>query len=97
MTEPIPIPDPDATAADARELASGTTSGTIRDTIAAAISATISAKFVDAMTPGYRVEFDPFEAERAGAFVEDALSEADAFESQLERIEPAVPGRAREG
>lgn len=93
MTEPIPIPDPDATAADTRELASGTTSGTIRDTIAAAISA----KFVDAMTPGYRVEFDPFEAERAGAFVEDALSEADAFESQLERIEPAVPGRGREG
>lgn len=95
MTEPNPDfdPDPDATAADAREAAVGTTSDTIRDTIAA----TISAKFVDAMTPGYRVEFDPFEAERAGAFVEDALSEADAFESQLERIEPAVPGRAREG
>lgn len=87
MTEPIPdlASDPDATSANAREPATGT------------ISATIAAKLVDAMTPGYRVEFDPFEAERAGAFMEDALSEADAVESQLERLEPAVPGRAREG
>jgi hypothetical protein len=33
------------------------------------------------MTPGYQAEFDPEEAERAGAFVEDALSEQDATES----------------
>ena len=31
-------------------------------------------------TPGYEVEFDPEEAELAGAFVEDALSEQDAME-----------------
>lgn len=32
-------------------------------------------------TPGFVVEFDPDEAEQAGAFVEDALSEAEALES----------------
>ena len=35
-------------------------------------------KLADAQTPGYQAEFDPEEAERAGAFVEDALSEQDA-------------------
>nr|WP_275099901.1 conjugal transfer protein TraD [Sedimenticola hydrogenitrophicus] len=38
-------------------------------------------KLADAQTPGYEAEFDPEEAERAGAFVEDALSEQDAQES----------------
>ena len=38
-------------------------------------------KLLDAMTPGYQAEFDPDEAEQAGAFVEDALSEQDAAES----------------
>ena len=38
-------------------------------------------KMADAQTPGYQAEFDPEEAERAGAFVEDALSEQDAQES----------------
>ena len=38
-------------------------------------------KLTDAQTPGYQAEFDPEEAERAGAFVEDALSEQDAAES----------------
>ena len=38
-------------------------------------------KLADAQTPGYQAEFDPEEAERAGAFVEDALSEQDAAES----------------
>lgn len=38
-------------------------------------------KLIDAMTPGFQAEFDPDEAERAGAFVEDALSEADAAAS----------------
>lgn len=41
----------------------------------------LRSKLVDAMTPGVIVEFDPAEAEAAGAFVEDALGEADAFES----------------
>jgi len=35
-------------------------------------------KLTDAMTPGYQAEFDPEEAERAGAFREDALTELDA-------------------
>lgn len=38
-------------------------------------------KLDDAATLGYLAEFDPAEAERAGAFAEDALSEADALDS----------------
>lgn len=37
-------------------------------------------KMLDAMTPGFQAEFDPDEADLAGAFVEDALSEQDAIE-----------------
>ena len=54
-------------------------------------------KMKDAMTPGYEVEFTPEEAEVAGAFEEDALSESDAAESagddpQLsDAVAPAVP------
>lgn len=33
------------------------------------------------MTPGYQAEFTPAEADAAGAFQEDALSEADAAAS----------------
>ena len=36
------------------------------------------AKLTDAMTPGAQIDFDPAEAERAGAFQEQALSQADA-------------------
>lgn len=41
-------------------------------------------KLNDALTPGYQAEFDPEEAQRAGAFAEDALSEADAAESAID-------------
>ena len=41
-------------------------------------------KLADALTPGYLAEFDPDEAERAGAFAEDALSERDAMESAID-------------
>ena len=41
----------------------------------------LQSKLNDAMTPGFIVEFDPAEAEAAGAFEENALSEADALES----------------
>ena len=41
-------------------------------------------KLADALTPGYLAEFDPDEAERAGAFAEDALSEREALESALD-------------
>ena len=39
---------------------------------------TVSEKLDDIMTPGFQAEFDPEEAESAGAFSEDALSEDDA-------------------
>ena len=44
----------------------------------------LSEKLADALTPGYQVEFDPDEAVRAGAFKEDALSEADAIASDVD-------------
>ena len=47
----------------------------------AAAAGALREKLNDAATPGYQAEFDPEEAERAGAFVEDALSEQDAAES----------------
>lgn len=48
-------------------------------------------KLADAQTPGFQVEFDPDEAELAGAFVEDALSEQDAAESSADLIDSTVP------
>lgn len=48
----------------------------IDDTAAGA--AALTEKLTDALTPGYQAEFDPDEAERAGAFREDALNELDA-------------------
>ena len=48
---------------------------------AVAASDTVTEKLADAQTSGYQAEFDPGEAESAGAFVEDALSEADALAS----------------
>ena len=47
----------------------------------------LAEKLTDAMVPGAIVEFDPEEAERAGAFVEDALSESDALESSVDSID----------
>jgi hypothetical protein len=47
-------------------------------------SAAIDEKLTEAMTPGCDVEFGPDEAERAGAFVEDALTEHDAAESAVD-------------
>lgn len=41
----------------------------------------VGEKLADAMIPGYQAEFDPEEAEAAGAFFEDALSEEEALES----------------
>jgi hypothetical protein len=51
----------------------------------------IEAKFNDALTPGYQVEFSPNEADRAGAFVEDALSEADALDSVVDLLQVQRP------
>jgi hypothetical protein len=47
----------------------------------------LSEKLTDADTPGYQVEFDPEEAELAGAFIEDAISEQDAIESSVDLLE----------
>lgn len=41
----------------------------------------LNEKLIDPLVPGHQVEFEPEEAEKAGAFVEDALSEEDAMES----------------
>jgi hypothetical protein len=46
----------------------------------------LAEKLTDAMVPGAIVEFDPEEAERAGAFIEDALSERDALESDIDLL-----------
>ena len=44
----------------------------------------IKEKLLDAETPGFQAEFDPLEAEKLGAFTEDALSEQDALESSID-------------
>ena len=44
----------------------------------------IQEKLLDAEIPGFQAEFDPFEAERLGAFKEDALSEKDALDSTID-------------
>jgi len=43
------------------------------------LEAIVRQKFIELNTPGAIVEFDPEEAEYAGAFIEDALSEEDAL------------------
>lgn len=48
---------------------------------------TVHEKLKDSLTPGYEAEFDPEEAEAAGAFMEDALSEQDAEESNIDLID----------
>ena len=49
------------------------------------VAAVLKEKLSDAeYSPGFEVEFDPEEAEQAGAFDEDALSAADALESSID-------------
>lgn len=57
----------------------------------AATVALVREKLTDALTPGYQVEFDPEEAELAGAFPEDALSEQDAVDSGMDLVDASVP------
>ena len=49
-------------------------------------------KFADAMIPGFQAEFKPDEADQAGAFSEDALTEADALESSIDLLGPIPDG-----
>ncbi len=44
-------------------------------------AAALRDKLTDILTPGYAAEFDPDEAEEAGAFAEEALSLEDAIAS----------------
>lgn len=57
----------------------------------------IREKLTDALTPGYQAEFDPDEAERVGAFAEDALSEQDALDSDVDLVDATVPTERQEG
>ncbi|HAU9810065.1 TPA: protein TraD [Legionella pneumophila] len=49
-------------------------------------------KLLDALTPGLQVEFDPDEAMKAGAFIEDALTEADAKDSCFDEMDISNAG-----
>ena len=51
------------------------------------IRSVIHEKLIDTTIPGFLVEFDPVEAEMAGAFVEDSLSEDDALDAAIDSIE----------
>jgi hypothetical protein len=46
----------------------------------------LSEKLADAQTPGFQAEFDPEEAEQLGAFKEDALTEQDALDSDMDLV-----------
>lgn len=49
------------------------------------MDAVIDEKLIDMETPGFAAEFDPLEAERMGAFKEDALTEQDALDSTIDQ------------
>lgn len=53
-------------------------------------------KLIDAQTPGLTIVFDPDEASRAGAFIEDALSIDEAIESSFDAIELTIKTTAAE-
>ena len=50
------------------------------------IQEVITDKLLDAEIPGFQAEFDPLEAQKLGAFTEDALSEQDALDSTIDHI-----------
>ena len=49
-----------------------------------AAAAAMNAKLADSEVPGTAIDFDPDEAERAGAFDEDAVDAADAADSAFD-------------
>lgn len=53
---------------------------------AAVLREVVLEKLMDAKTPGFGAEFSPDEAELAGAFEEDALTEKDAVESAIDLL-----------
>lgn len=54
---------------------------------AACAAAALRDKLIDILTPGYAAEFDPDEAEQAGAFVEDGLNLQDAADSCVDLVD----------
>jgi hypothetical protein len=58
---------------------------------------TLEAKLNDVLTPGFVVEFDAEEAAQVGAFSEDALSEQDARESDIDVADAIAPAERRTG
>ncbi len=44
----------------------------------------LNQKLLDTQIPGFKAQFEPFEAEMLGAFTEDALNEKDALESAID-------------
>lgn len=56
----------------------------VSDNADADADAALREKLLDALVPGFAAEFDPDEAQRAGAFAEDALSEAAAADSAID-------------
>jgi hypothetical protein len=52
----------------------------------ATADAALCEKLTDALIPGYQAEFDPDEAEKVGAFQEDALSEQEALDSDVDLV-----------
>ncbi len=84
--------EPDPSASDRYRMADNDVgSHTVDDAL-------IRQKLIDAEVPGAVVEFDPEEADRAGAFVEDALSEEDAREAEEGlQPDPSTPDRPAPG
>lgn len=61
-----------------------TTKNTNVDTAEQLDQEALQAKLRDTQIPGYLVPFDPEEAEQLGAFVEDAMTEAEAADSSTD-------------
>lgn len=65
-----------------------TDKNSVKNTNSISNEGTLVEKLRDAeSTPGLYVEFDPDEAEQAGAFEESALNENDALESSADLID----------
>lgn len=64
------------------------------DTSTNPLNAAIVAILADAETPGYQASFGPDEAEQAGAFQEDALTEGEALDSTADLPEALAQEKA---
>ena len=63
---------------------------TRRNNTADAAAHRLRKKFSDVAVPGFEAECDPLEAQLAGAFVEDALSEMDARDSSIDLLDTVL-------